>query len=247
MLGEFSCPGFWENALSRNCDRLQRGIGLGYGMIFFLKSTEKPDFFRYYGIFHHCVRCLYETEPVHPGISGKGDYQADIGPFGCLYGAYSAIMGGMHIPDFKTGPLPCESSWPQSGKPAFVCGFRERVGLIHELGKLAGAEKLLDHRRHRLGVHEIIGHEGIHLLKTHSFTDGPLHAHQSDPVLIFQQFPHCPDPPVPQMVYVIHRALGISEPYQGFHCEQDILPPEGSHTHRNINTQPEIQLHAAHS
>ena len=87
--------------------------------------------------------------------------------------------------------------------------FRKRVGLIHKLGQLTGAEELFYHRRYRLGIDQVMRHQRIDFLQAHALFDSPLHADQADPILIFQQFAHRPDPPVAEVVDIIHHALGI--------------------------------------
>ncbi len=132
-------------------------------------------------------------------------------------------MGGMHIPNLKPGPFPGQTARTQGAQPSFVSNFRKRIGLIHELRELAGPEKFLDHGRHRLGIDQIMGHEGFNFLQGHPFLDRPFHTHQADPILVFQQFPDGSNPPVSQMIDIIHRAVGIFQFDQLFDGQQDIF------------------------
>ena len=101
--------------------------------------------------------------------------------------------------------------------------FRQGVGLVHELGELRRAEKFLQYRRDRFRVDQIMGHERGHFLQAHALLDGPLHAHQTDAVLVFHQFAHRAHPPVAQMIDIIGRTMGILELYQLLDGPEDIV------------------------
>ena len=82
--------------------------------------------------------------------------------------------------------------------------FGKGIGLIHELGKLAGTKKLADRRHDRLSIDQIVRHGGRHfLIYRHLFLDGPFHPDQTNPELVFQQLAHRPNPAVAEMVDVI--------------------------------------------
>ena len=92
----------------------------------------------------------------------------------------------MNIPHLETGPLSSQATWPQGGQSTLVRDTGKRIGLIHELRKLARTKELLNHRRNRFRIDQIMRHERLDLLKRHSLLDRSLHPHQSDPVLILK-------------------------------------------------------------
>jgi len=47
---------------------------------------------------------------------------------------------------------------PRADRAPLVGDLAERVGLVHELRKLAGAEEFADGGHHRLGVHQVVRH-----------------------------------------------------------------------------------------
>ena len=94
--------------------------------------------------------------------------------------------------------------------------------------QLAGAEKLLDHRRYRLGVDQIMGHQRLNLLQTHAFLYSPLHPDQPDAVLIFQEFSHRTHPAIPQVIDVVDCSLAVLDLYEAFHRPEDVVFAKGA-------------------
>ena len=87
--------------------------------------------------------------------------------------------------------------------------LRERVGLIHELGKLRRAEKLLDCRRHRPDIDEVGRHCRIHILQAHALAHNALQPRHANADLVLQQLAHAADAPVAQVVDIIRAANAI--------------------------------------
>ena len=87
--------------------------------------------------------------------------------------------------------------------------FREWVGLVHELRELRRSEELFYDSRYRLRVDEVVRHQGFDFLKTHTLTDGPLHAHQADTELVFEKFTNGSNPTVSEVVDIIYLTFAI--------------------------------------
>src|SRR3989338_10241242 len=102
--------------------------------------------------FHLAVWRLDETVLVHPRVGGERGDETDIGPLRGFNRADSAIMGGMNVPNLESRPLTGQTSRTQCREATLVGNLRERVGLIHELGELAGAKKLFHSPPHGLLV-----------------------------------------------------------------------------------------------
>ena len=96
---------------------VQRLVGLGHNIIVLFVRRKVNHFVRNHRVHpvrlvHNPVRGLNKTVLVHPRIGGQGIDQADVGSFRGLNGAHAAIMGIMHVPDFKPGPLPGQAPRP---------------------------------------------------------------------------------------------------------------------------------------
>ena len=77
--------------------------------------------------------------------AGKGRQrvdQTDVRTFRRLDRADTAIMGRMHVAHFEAGALAGQTARPKGRQTALVGDFRQRIGLIHKLRQLAGAEEL---------------------------------------------------------------------------------------------------------
>ena len=118
----------------------------------------------------------------------------------------------MHVADFESGALARQTAWSKSRETPLVRDLRQRIGLIHELRKLARSEELADRRHHRLGVHQVVRHGRRHfLVDRHLFLDGALHADQADAELVFEQFAHRANAAVAQVIDVVHRADALAQ------------------------------------
>ena len=120
--------------------------------------------------------------------------------------------------------------------------FGKRVGLVHELRKLACPEKLLYHRGNRFRIDEVVGHQRFDFLKGHSFLDGPLHPYQADTVLVFEKFADRAHPAVSEIIYVIDRTLRVFELYQLAHCGKDVFLSKHPVVERHIEAELQIEL-----
>ena len=170
------------------------GFGRGFHQRNFIGDVSIPD---------HAVRRLDETVVIDQTVSGQRNDKTDVRAFRRFDGADAAVMAQVHVTHLETGPFTGQTARPQRGQTAFVRHFRQGVGLVHELGELRRAEKFLQYRRDRFRVDQIMGHERGHFLQAHALLDGPLHAHQTDAVLVFHQFAHRAHPPVAQMIDII--------------------------------------------
>ena len=73
--------------------------------------------------------------------------EADVRAFRRLDRAHPAVVAGVHVTDLEAGARSREETARAEGREApLVREAGERVGLVHELAQLAGAEELLDGR-----------------------------------------------------------------------------------------------------
>ena len=84
---------------------------------------------------------LDETELVDPCIDAEGRDKTDVRTFRGLDRAETAIMGVVNVSYLESSPVPGETSGAESGKTPLMGDLGQRVGLVHELTQLAGAEE----------------------------------------------------------------------------------------------------------
>ena len=178
----------------RPCKRCRPGFRI------LISSTTVPFSTRRYGLSmnpYSLMRAKHESDEI----------RSDVRAFRRLDGADAAVVRGMHVADFESGALARQTAWSKSRKTALVRDLRQRIGLIHELRELAGAEELADRGHHGLGVHQVVRHGRRHfLVHRHLFLDGALHAHQADAELVFEQLAHRANAAVAQVIDVVHGA-----------------------------------------
>src|SRR6185312_16292249 len=92
------------------------------------------------------VRRLDEPERVDPRVARQGADEADVRAFRRLDRTHPAVVGRVHVTDLEPGPLTAQTARPKRVQATLVRQARQRVGLVHELRELAGAEELLDRR-----------------------------------------------------------------------------------------------------
>ncbi len=112
-------------------------VGLGHHVVVLFVGSEIDDLVGHLTVDDAPIRGFDEPVLVDPGIGAQRADEANVGTFRGLNGTHSPIVGVVHVPDFKACPLPTQSPGTQGAQPSLVGQLRQRVGLIHELGKLA--------------------------------------------------------------------------------------------------------------
>ncbi len=120
-------------------------------------------------------------------------------------------MAVVDVPDVESGALPGEAARPERGEAPLVGQLGQRVGLVHELGELRGAEELLDGRHHRPGVDQAGRRDRRRVADGHPFLDDPLHPDQPHPELVLEELADGPHPAVAEVVDVVRLPLAVVE------------------------------------
>jgi len=162
------------------------------------------------GPVHPAEGGLDEAVFIDPGIGGQIGDQADVGTFGGLDGAHTAIVAVVHVADLHVGALAAEAAGAQGGQTPLVGQLGQGVGLVHELAQGAGAEELLDGCGNGPDVDQALGRDNVQILDGHPLPDDPLHAGKADAELVLQQLTHAAQAAVAQMVDIVllHQAVG---------------------------------------
>ena len=158
-------------------------------------------------VLHLAVRRLDESVLIDARKAAQRADQADVRAFRRLDRADAAVVRGVHVAHLESGALTRKPARPEGRKTPLVRDLRQRIGLVHELRELRGAEELADGRHHRLGVDQVVRHGRVQfLIHAHLFLDGALHAHQADAELVLHQLAHRAHAAVAQVVDVVHHA-----------------------------------------
>ena len=153
------------------------------------------------------VRRLDEAEPVDAGVAGQVADQTDVRALRRLDRAHPAVVARVHVTDLEAGALTAQTARAEGRQTPLVRQARERVGLVHELAELAGAEELLDRRDHRPDVDQGLGRDRLDVLGGHALADDPLHARETDAHLVHDQLADRAHPAVAEVVDVVGEVV----------------------------------------
>ena len=109
----------------------------------------------------------------------------------------------MHVANLESGSVTGQTAGTKGGKTSLMRQLTERIVLIHKLGQLGGTEELLHGSLYRFDVDQHLGGDLVRIMGGHSLTDHSLQSGQTDAVLVLQQFSHCTDTSVAQMVDIV--------------------------------------------
>ncbi len=222
-------------------------------------GIQDPDFVDHRALDHLLVRALDEAVIVDARKAGERRNQTDVRAFRRFDRADAAVVRRVHVAHFEAGALAGQTAWSKGRETPLVRDLRERIGLIHELRKLARSEEFADGRHHRLGVHQVVRHGRRHfLVDRHLFLDGALHAHQADAELVFEQFAHRAHAAVAEVIDIVHRADALAQFQQvadgvveifGMQDARIVIRAVGLLAHRRLGRIVNLdrELHAAHA
>ena len=214
-------------------------------MPLFLQGSKILDLVGNPAIVDNTVRGLNKPVRINLGIGCQRDNKADVRPFRSLNRTDTSVMGRVNIPHFKAGTFTGQSSGSQCGQSTLMSHLGQRVGLIHELGQLRSTKKFLDSSGHRLGIYQVMGHQGLDFLQAHTLLDGTLHPDQSHAVLIFTELTHRAYPPVTEMINIITVTQIIFQPYQVLDTKKNIIFCQSPMLNRGIHSKLGVNLVAA--
>ena len=202
-------------------------------------------------VLHLAVRRLDKSILIDARKATQRADESDVRTFRRLDRANAAVVRGVHVAHLEARALARQPARPQSRKPPLVRDLRQRIGLVHELRELRGAEELADRRHHRLGVDEVVRHGRVQLLiHAHLFLDGALHAHQADAELVFHQLAHGAHAAVAQMVDIVHHADVLAQLEQVADGRIEILRRQRAMIQRRgvlVFVELDVELEPAHA
>ena len=154
---------------------------------------------------------LDEAVFVHPRIGRERVDQTDIRAFRRLDRADAAVMRRVHVAHLEAGALARQTARTERRETPLVRDLGQRIGLVHELRELRRAEELAHRGGRRLGVDQVLRHDGVDIDRRHALLDRALHAQQADAVLVLHQLADRAHPAIAEMVDVVDLALAVAQ------------------------------------
>jgi len=201
---------------------IELGIGLGNDKILLFDRRQEVNGLGDLVLHHFAVRRLQEAVLVGAGIHCQRVDKANVRAFRRFDGAYTAVMGRMHVAHFETSTLAGQAARPKRRYAALVGDFRQRVVLIHELRQLRGPEELLHRGGNRLGVDQLLRGEAFRLGQRQALLHSALDAHQTDAEHIFGHFTDRAHATIAKMIDIVHGAAAIADFAQHFEHIEDV-------------------------
>jgi len=115
----------------------EAGVRLRHRVFLLLGGRQPPDLVvAHLAVLHHAIRRLDEPEVVDARVARQAGDQSDVRPFRRLDRAHAAILAVVHVAHLEARPLARQPARPEGREAALVGQLRQRIRLIHELGKL---------------------------------------------------------------------------------------------------------------
>ena len=143
-------------------------------------ASRLHDLLRDHAVLDDAVRG--RDEPVLGDLREGGERadQADVRTLGGLDRAHASVVGGVHVAHLDRRALARQAAGAQRGQAAAVREPGQRVGLVHELRELGGAEELLQRRHHGADVDDRLGGDRVGVLGGEALAHDALHAVEAD-------------------------------------------------------------------
>ena len=196
-------------------------------------------------VLHLAVRRLDEAVFVHPREGRERVDQADVRTFRRLDRADAAVMRRVHVAHLEARALARQTARAERRETPLVRDLGERVGLVHELRELRGAEELAHRGRRRLRVDQVLRHDGVDIDRRHALLDRALHAQEADAVLVLHQLADRAHPAIAEMVDVVDLALAVAQVDQRADHRDDVVLAQHPHGVGRVELEPHVHLHAA--
>ncbi len=116
--------------------------------------------------------------------------------------------------------------------------------MIHKLGQLAGAEKLFDRCRDRLGIDHLLGHKSLGFSQCQTLLNGALYPNQTDTELVLSHLTDTADAAVAEVVDVIDNPFTVADVDQLLQHHNDIFVGEDTLAGNLFTTKAFVELHA---
>ena len=188
---------------------VQRGVGLRDDEAVLLVGGEVVDLVGDPAVLDLAVRRLDEPERVDPAEGRQRADQTDVRALRRLDRAHPAVVGRVHVADLEARTVTRQTTGAERGEPALVRQPRDRVGLVHELRQLRGAEELLQRRHHGADVDQRLRRDRLDVLGRHPLADHPLHPGEAGAELVLDELADGAQATVAEVVDVVGPDLDL--------------------------------------
>ena len=224
---------------------VQRGAGLGDDVLAFLNGRQVIDVHRHLAVGHAPVRRLEEAVLVELRVQRQRVDQADVRAFRCLDRADTAVVRRVHIAHFEAGAFTRQTARAEGRDAALVRDLAQRVGLVHELRKLARTEELFQRGRNRLRVDQVMRHQRFRLGLAEALFHRLLDPRQTAAVLVLGQFADAAHAPVAEVVDVVDFAAAVAQFDQDLDHVEDVLVRQRHRAFGRVAPNAGVEFHAA--
>ena len=224
---------------------VDRRVGLRDRVFLLLHRREIADVVGHLAVAHLAVGRLDEAVFVDAREGRERVDEADVRAFRRLDRADAAVVRRMHVAHLEARALAREAARPKRREAALVGDLGERVGLVHELRELRGAEELAHRRGRRLGVDQVLRHDRVDLDRGHALLDRALHAQQADAILVLHQFADRAHAAVAEMVDVVDLAAAVAQVDQRLDDREDVLLAQRALRVGGVEVEAHVHLDAA--
>ena len=220
-------------------------VRLGDRVALFFHRREVFHLVGQLAVLHPAVRAFDEAVLVDAGVRGQRVDQADVRALRRFDRADAAVVRRVHVAHLEARALAGKTARPERRETTLVRDLGQRVGLVHELRELRGAEELAHGGHHRLRVDQVVRHDGVDIDRRHAFLDRALHADEADAERVLEQLAHRTDAAVAEVVDVVDFALAVLEVEHGAHHGDDVFLAQRALRVGSIDAEAHVHLHAA--
>ena len=224
---------------------VERRARLGDDVLAFLDRRQVVDLVRHLAVGDPAVRRLEEAVLVELRVQRERVDQADVRAFRRLDRADPAVVRRVHVAHLEAGALARQAARAEGRDAPLVRDLAERVGLVHELAQLRGAEELLQRRRDRLRVDQVVRHQGFGLGLAETLLDRLLDPRQARAVLVLGQLADAAHAPVAEVVDVVDLAAAVAQLDQDLDDVEDVLVRQRHRAFGRVAADAGVELHPA--
>ena len=161
------------------------------------------------------VRGLDEPELVQGRVAAERADQADVRALRGLDRAHAPVVGLVDVAHLDGGALAGEAARAERRQAAPVGEAGQRVGLVHELRQLRGAEELLQRRDHRADVDDRLRGDRVDVLGAHALADDALHPVEADAEGLLDELADRAQAPVAEVLVLVEVARDLVARHRG--------------------------------
>ena len=247
---------------------VDRRVRLRDQLLLLLRGVEVHDLIGDLAVLDDPVRGRDEPVLGDLRVGGQRADQPDVRAFRGLDRAHPAVVGRVHVADLDRRALTGQAARTKRGEPSPVPEPGQRVGLVHELRQLAGAEELLQRRHDRADVDDRLRRDRVGVLGREALAHDPLHPVQADPEGLLDQLADGAQPAVAEVLVLVevildrlarhrHRLGGevldllarlLGHPEQARQRDQladqrdDVVVGQGAGLEVDVEPEPRVQL-----